>query len=240
MGLGARRRPGFGTLVLLSLLGLGFFGLGAFWLRLWFAVCLFSLFFGYTPRILGAPFSVLLKKLLILPYVSCEDAKTVVNHFEKIQRDFLWGGGALDKRPHLVSRKLVCTDKRKGGLGLKSLAILNKALLGKGPWRFANDYGGIWRRLIRTKYGQELHDWRPREAKGPFGVGLWEEILKEADWISKNWKFRVGNGTRIRLWFDHWCGNSALNQAFPTLFELAANNQETMSELWDQLNGHGS
>ena len=76
---------------------------------------------------------------------------------------------------------MVCIDKRKGGLGVKSLAILNRALLGKWLWRFANDCEGIWRCLIRTKYGEEFHGWRPREAKGLFGVGLWKEILKEDD-----------------------------------------------------------
>ena len=74
---------------------------------------------------------------------------------------------------------MVCTDKRKGGLGVKSLTILNRALLGKWLWRFANDPEGIWRCLICTKYGEESHGWRPREAKGPFGVGLWKEILKK-------------------------------------------------------------
>ena len=37
-------------------------------------------------------------------------------------------------------------------------------------------------------------------------------------------KSRVGDSTRIRFWFDHWCKNYALNQTFPTLFELVANN----------------
>ena len=32
---------------------------------------------------------------------------------EKIQRDFLWGGGALVKRPHLVKWNLVCLGKKK-------------------------------------------------------------------------------------------------------------------------------
>ncbi|KAL6327211.1 hypothetical protein AAG906_015250 [Vitis piasezkii] len=36
---------------------------------------------------------------------------------EKIQRNFLWGGGALVQKPHLVRWNLVCLDKRKGGLG---------------------------------------------------------------------------------------------------------------------------
>ena len=123
--------------------------------------------------------------------------KTVVYRLKKIKRDFLWRGGALYKRLHLVSWKVVCTDKRKGGLGVKSLTILNRALLGKWLWRFANDPKCIWRRLICTKYGKEPHGWRPKEAKGPFGVGLWKEILKEAYWVSENWKFKLSNGTRV-------------------------------------------
>ena len=41
--------------------------------------------------------------------------KKVCARLEKIQRDFLWGGGALEKKPHLVSWKVVCADKKKGG-----------------------------------------------------------------------------------------------------------------------------
>ncbi|RVX09132.1 hypothetical protein CK203_013752 [Vitis vinifera] len=50
---------------------------------------------------------------------------------ENIQRDFLWGGGALKKKPHLVNWSAVCIDMRQGGLGICSLVALNKALLGK-------------------------------------------------------------------------------------------------------------
>ena len=34
-------------------------------------------------------------------------------HLEKIQRDFLWGGGALVQKPHLVRGNLVCLDKKE-------------------------------------------------------------------------------------------------------------------------------
>ena len=40
---------------------------------------------------------------------------------EQIQRDFLWGGRALERKPHLVSWSIVCLDKSKGGLGVKTL-----------------------------------------------------------------------------------------------------------------------
>ena len=58
------------------------------------------------------------------------------------------GRGPLKKRPHLISWKLVCTKEKSGGLGVKSLALLNRALLGKWVWRFAYDFDGIWKRLI--------------------------------------------------------------------------------------------
>ena len=45
--------------------------------------------------------------------------------------NFLWGDGALERKPHLVRWATICSDKRKRGLGVKSLVFLNKALLGK-------------------------------------------------------------------------------------------------------------
>ena len=45
---------------------------------------------------------------------------------EKIQRDFLWGGGALENKPYLVKWDFVCLDKRKGGFGVERLNSLVK------------------------------------------------------------------------------------------------------------------
>ena len=50
---------------------------------------------------------------------------------EQIQSDFLWGGGTLERKTHLVKWMVVCSDKRKGGLDIKCLSTLNRALLGK-------------------------------------------------------------------------------------------------------------
>ena len=48
--------------------------------------------------------------------------------FEQIQRDFLWGGGALERKPHPIKWTTVCSDKRVGGLGVRSLSTFNRAL----------------------------------------------------------------------------------------------------------------
>ena len=41
------------------------------------------------------------------------------------------GGENLDKKCHVVSWDIVCSSKEEGGLGIRSLSIADRALLGK-------------------------------------------------------------------------------------------------------------
>ncbi|RVW31827.1 putative ribonuclease H protein [Vitis vinifera] len=120
-----------------------------------------------------------LMSLLCLP-------SSVRRRLEKIQRDFLWGGGNLDHKPHLVRWELVCLSKAKGGLGVKSLSLLNKTLLAKWNWRFANEREALWNQVIR---GRIRADWKL---------------------VSDRLAFIVGNGRRVSFWRDRWCGESPL------------------------------
>ena len=82
--------------------------------------------------------------------------RAVRMRLEKIQKDFLWGDGSLEQKPHLVRWPIVCDDKSKGGLRVKSLGLLNKALLGKWSGRFANEKKALWNQVIRRKYREEI------------------------------------------------------------------------------------
>ncbi|RVW44342.1 LINE-1 reverse transcriptase-like [Vitis vinifera] len=57
-------------------------------------------------------------------------------------------------------------DKDKGELGLRKLAMLNKALLGKWIWRYAYDKDNLWKQAIKVKYGQEGLGWSQRRLMG--------------------------------------------------------------------------
>ena len=57
--------------------------------------------------------------------------KGVIKRLEKIQRDFLWGGGNLERELHLVNWKVICLSKDNGGLVIRGLLNLNRAFLGK-------------------------------------------------------------------------------------------------------------
>ncbi|RVW79100.1 Potassium transporter 7 [Vitis vinifera] len=130
--------------------------------------------------------------------------------------------------------------KEKGGLGLRKLIPLNKALLGKWVWRFANAKEEMWKRVLVAKYGQEEFGWRTKKANGVFGVGVWKEVMKEADWCWDKMNFKVGKGTKIRFWKDPWCGEVELARRFPQLFNMAAQRSATVGELWDHNSDLGS
>ncbi|RVX20331.1 putative ribonuclease H protein [Vitis vinifera] len=98
--------------------------------------------------------------------------KSVARRLDKVQRDFLWGGGSEERKAHLIKWEAICEDKSKGGLGLRKLVFLNKALLGKWIWRFAYDKDDLWKQVITAKYGQEGHGWRARGLMGLSHGGL--------------------------------------------------------------------
>lgn len=49
---------------------------------------------------------------------------------------------------HLIKWIDVCQSKRKGGLGIRNLSSLHRALLGKWIWRFVMENNSIWKTII--------------------------------------------------------------------------------------------
>ena len=133
----------------------------------------------------------------------------------------------------------MCSEKRKGGIGLKSLSKLNKALLCKWSWRFANDQNALWRKVICCKFGESIGGWHTRDLRGGYRTSLWKEIRKEWFVFFQNAAFVLGDGRRINFWSDVWCGGEALRDRFPTLFNLATNKEAKVADIWDIREGDG-
>ncbi|RVW54974.1 hypothetical protein CK203_096317 [Vitis vinifera] len=106
--------------------------------------------------------------------------------------DFLWGGGTLVSKPHLVKWDTVCFNRKKGGLGDGCLNLLNKALL--------------W-------------GWCSKEARGGYSVGLWktERKLNEPLNVSFPSLFVLSNSKDawvVELW-QHSSERGGWNPNFP-------------------------
>ena len=143
---------------------------------------------------------------------------------EQIQRDFLWGGGNLEKNPHLVKWSTTCSDK---------LSILNKALLCKWIWHFAKERDSLWRNVIFWKFREERGGWCSTESRGAYGINVWKEIRKEWDTVSALVVFSLGNGRRLRFWKDAWSGEDSFSISYPSLFALAANKEVSIADVWE-------
>ena len=72
----------------------------------------------------------------------------VAKRIEKIQCDFFWGGINEEFKFHLVSWNKICSLISEGGLGIRSLRLMNQALLRKRLWRFANEKEAWWQSMV--------------------------------------------------------------------------------------------
>ena len=77
---------------------------------------------------------------------------------------------------------------------MRNLALMNRALLCKWNWRYANEIEAFWRRVISHKYGEEEGGWCTREVSGRYGVGLWKAIRKEWLLLNGGLAYHVGSG----------------------------------------------
>ena len=56
----------------------------------------------------------------------------------------------------------------------------------------------------------------------------WEEF-------SKNIRFVVGVGNRVKLWTDQWCGDSLLLLAFPSVYGIVSNKEASVASSLERL-----
>jgi hypothetical protein len=76
----------------------------------------------------------------------------VIKQLNRIQRNFIWGGGTEDKRLCWVKWDQICRPKDEGGLGVKNLETFNRSLLSKWKWRFIQEGEAIWANLLQFRY----------------------------------------------------------------------------------------
>ena len=80
-------------------------------------------------------------------------------------------------------------NKKKGGLAVRCLSTLNRALLYKWNWHFATKRETLWKQVISRKFKEEEGGWSTREVREGFGVGFWKEIGKEGSLLQNKVAF---------------------------------------------------
>ena len=60
--------------------------------------------------------------------------------------------------------------------------------------------------------------WCTRSVNGPYGVGLWKNIIRGWPFFSRHILYDIGDGSRVKFWQDRWCGETSLAVSYPDLF----------------------
>lgn len=153
---------------------------------------------------------------------------SVLCTMESLQRDFLWGSRQGKQKIHWVGWSNICNSVNQGGLGIRSMRELNKALFYKWLWRFGAKRSLIWKQVVSAKYGEGMYDWSCRMPTGSMGCGLWKEI--NMDVFFSFIKFKVNKGDRVKFWLDVWCSREPLKDLFPSCFSLAISRNGSVQE----------
>ena len=79
--------------------------------------------------------------------------------------------------------------------------------------------------MISRKYGDLVGGWNTSDIKCGYGIGLWKDIRKDWHTLSQNAIFSLGDSRRLWCWKDIWCGEVALSNTFPNLFNMAVHKE---------------
>ncbi|GKA31462.1 RNA-directed DNA polymerase, eukaryota, reverse transcriptase zinc-binding domain protein [Tanacetum coccineum] len=109
---------------------------------------------------------------------------SICDSIDKLFKNFIWGKSESSSGIASVSWKDVCRPKNQGGLGLKSLRVMNCALMVKHLWYIASRKESLWVKWLNVYKlkGECLWDMKVRDS---FSWNL-KQILKLRDSI---WPF---------------------------------------------------
>lgn len=128
------------------------------------------------------------------------------------------------------------TSKEHGGLGIKNVRLqlgsLVHVAVEVGSWR--GRAMGTWVQLVDRDASTrgESETWPQRLYIGPLLFGGY--LLLQG--CSRLWRScSIGKRRHELFWMDRWCGESSLEDLFPTLFAIAANPLGSVSKAFDHL-----
>ncbi|XP_024628914.1 uncharacterized protein [Medicago truncatula] len=116
------------------------------------------------------------------------------------------------------------------------MGAFNISLLGKWCWRLLTEKGGLWYRVLKSRYGEV--GGRIREG-GSDSSAWWRMMcrLREGigegvgNWFEDNIRRVVRDGRNTLFWYDRWIGDVPLRLKFPRLFNLAVEKECSVGEM---------
>ncbi|KAL0284071.1 UNVERIFIED_CONTAM: hypothetical protein Sradi_7209200 [Sesamum radiatum] len=138
--------------------------------------------------------------------------KSIIKVIEGKMRSFLWKGSSGFGHAK-VSWAQVCKTTEEGGLGIRSVLLMNQALILKQVWRILQeDPRSIWVAWVLRHRLRHQTVWTFNVASAPW---LWKKIIKICSLLKDGLVYQVGDGGKFKLWHDIWHPRGPLIRNFP-------------------------
>ncbi|KAK4384456.1 putative ribonuclease H protein [Sesamum angolense] len=138
--------------------------------------------------------------------------KGVIREVEKRMRHFLWKGNSTVGYPK-VAWSTVCRPKEEGGLGIRDILAINKALMCRHLWNvIQGNQSSIWVRWIAHNHLRHKSVWTVDVKGGSWG---WRKLLRLRSALLPYIDLKIGDGEYFSLWHDPWHSLGPLIQQFP-------------------------
>jgi hypothetical protein len=124
------------------------------------------------------------------------------DELSQIIRNFWWGDENDRKKFHWMAWDKMTMPKSHGGIGFRDMRVFNQALLARQAWIILAYPESLCARLLKAKYypAGDL-------TNTVFGHNVspcWQGITHGLELLKKGIIWRIGTGTKIRIWRDNW------------------------------------
>ncbi|KAA3489989.1 reverse transcriptase [Gossypium australe] len=128
--------------------------------------------------------------------------KSLCQKLEGVMNKFWWTNNKTSKGIHWSRWEPLCKPKDASEMVFKNLVLFNKALLAKRVWRILTQPKCLLAKVLKACY----HPYSDILSAniGSYPSFTWHSICSDRELIVKGMLWRVGNGTCINIWNDHW------------------------------------
>ncbi|KAJ9542753.1 hypothetical protein OSB04_029259 [Centaurea solstitialis] len=138
---------------------------------------------------------------------------SVIHSLEKLFRDFLWNQGDPSRGKVKVAWETVCKPKSAGGLGLKRLAMWNRALLASNIWDILRKKKSVWISWIylHRLNGSNFWTFIPTNSSS----WIWRKLVELREQFRPFFFNQLGNSVNTNAWEDKWIAIGPLSSFLP-------------------------